>query len=74
MQDKMEDKTTWGITSSIFETWSRPWDVVQLLCHCRVDPSLSGITLFILTSGLDLGMWFDCWVTAEFPHPSEGVG
>ena len=38
--------------------------------------SLAPLSLFSIY-GPDLGVWPDCWVSAEFlraPHPSEGVG
>ena len=40
-----------------------------------VNISLAPLSLF-LTYAPDLGVWPDCWVSAEFfhPHPSEGVG
>ena len=41
-----------------------------------VNPSLAPLSLF-LTYGSDLGVWPDCWVSAEFlrtPIPRKGLG
>ena len=52
-------------------------DLNQLLLDCLVSgtlrKSIFGSTLSVLISGIDLGVWPDCWVPAKFLRlPSLG--
>jgi len=70
MQDKQEN-------SSCSASGHHPQEVTHFLLECPSSdaPSLT-LLLPFLTSGLNLGVWPNCWVFAEFlsaPFPRKGL-